>query len=266
MKLLNCQQGSPEWLQARAGCITASNFAEAISMVDGLTPQQKLYVDAIRDGKSSAEAGELAGYKTAVKPTETVKRAIEGLPVGRPSDASDKYAGDVALERISMLPYGEPPKAWVLERGHILEEDARMAYEWRTGNLASGSGIYKTDDDWFGYSADGSVRDDGLIEVKCPIDSKKIEAMWDTGDVSEYIHQMQGGMWITGRLWCDFIMYVPALKAIGQDLFVKRVMRDDNFIDDMVNRLTTFRLAVMAKEAKFRRGIPANSTSIQLAA
>lgn len=213
MKFIECQQGSPEWLQARAGAITASCFSDAISVL-------------VKNG--------------------TKRKA------GDPTAAAEKYAADIAIERISGKPYGEPPKAWVLNRGHEMEVLARAAYETRGGLLAMEAGICKTDDDWFGYSTDGLVADDGLIEIKCPIASDKIVEMFRTGDVSEYEHQMQGGMWITGRQWCDFIMFVPDLENAGRDLFVKRIHRDDDFIDAMVDRLMNFRATVEGLEAFFR--------------
>lgn len=257
MKFIACPQGTPEWMQARAGAITASMFSTAIAMVGGLTDQQQRYVDAIRAGATEESAAEAGGYKSKVKRTETVERAILGLRVGEPSDASKKYASDLAVERISGKPYGEPIKTWVMERGHEMEAKARMLYEARTGFMAMDGGIFKTDDDWFGYSSDGSIEGtpegDGLMEVKAPVDTQKIVAMWQTGDVSEYIHQMQGGMWITGRKWCDFIMYVPDLASVGKDLFVKRIYRDDDFINDMVEQLMGFRSNVLAMESFFRK-------------
>ena len=69
------------------------------------------------------------------------------------------------------------------------------------------------------------------------------------------IHQMQGGMWVTGRKWCDFIMYVPDLASVGKDLFVKRIYRDDDFINDMVEQLMGFRANVLAMESFFRKPI-----------
>lgn len=226
MKFIECNQGSAEWLQARAGAITASCFAEAISVLQKNGTKRK---------------------------------------AGDPTAAAEKYAGDLAIERISQKPYGEPPKAWVLERGHAMEVLAREAYETRHGLLAMESGIVKSEDDWFGYSTDGLVGDDGLIEIKCPIASDKIIDMLTTGDVSEYIHQMQGGMWITGRKWCDFIMYVPDLEPAGRDLFVKRIHRDDNFINDMVEKLMAFRGTVTKLEAFFR-GSPSNTNQLKQAA
>jgi len=227
MKFIAAPQGTPEWLQARAGAITASCFADAVSVL-------------------SRNSGE--------------KKA------GDPTDASDKYAGDVAIERISGKPYGEPPRAWVLERGHIMEAAARVVYETRFGLIAQESGIVKTDDDWFGYSTDGLVDDDGLIEIKCPVDSNKIMAMFNTGDTSEYDHQIQGGMWITGRQWCDFLMYVPDLETVGNDLYVKRIYRDEQFIEKLETDLMKFRARVQMTEAMLRRPIAAHQMQAKKAA
>ena len=201
MKFIEVPQGTPEWFAARVGKITASCFADAIS---------------------------------------TTSRNSGARKVGDPTAAAERYAADLAIERISSKQHGEPPKAWALERGHEMEAAARRLYEGRTGAYVTEAGICVTDDGVFGYSTDGLVDDDGLIEIKAPIDSSKILAMWQHGDTSEYDHQMQGGMWITGRKWCDFIMYVPDLAAAGKDLFVKRVFRDDAFIDDMAARLGKF--------------------------
>lgn len=203
MKFIECAQGTPEWHAARAGLCTASCFADAISLTSRASGKRK---------------------------------------AGDPTAAAERYAADLAIERAIGGPFGIPPKAWVLERGHELEKQARMRYEETRDTLVTvtEAGICVTEDDLFGYSTDGLVDDDGLIEIKCPIASDKILEMWDTGDVSEYIHQMQGGMWITGRKWCDFIMYVPDLAAIGKDLYVQRIYRDDAFIDAMVAQLVRF--------------------------
>lgn len=213
MRFIECAQGTTEWHAARCGKATASCFADAIS---------------------------------------TTSRASGKRKAGDPSAAAERYAADIAIERISGKPHGEPPKAWVLERGHEMEERARMVYEARTGAFVTEAGICVTDDDLFGYSTDGLVDDDGLIEIKAPIDSSKILAMWKTGDTSEYDHQMQGGMWITGRKYCDFLMYVPDLAPVGKDLYVKRVLRDDAFIDDMVQRLNEFWKIAAGYEAVLR--------------
>jgi exodeoxyribonuclease (lambda-induced) len=213
MNFVECNQGTEAWHAARCGKITASCFADAIS----------------RCQKKSGSRN-----------------------VGDPTAVAERYAADLAIERISGKPHGEPPKAWVLERGHEMEAAARRIYEGRTGAFVTEAGICLTDDGIFGYSSDGLCDDDGLIEIKAPIDSTKILAMWATGDTSEYDHQLHGGMWITGRKWTDFIMYVPDLAAVGKDLYVKRVFRDDAFIDAMVERLAWFDRLVQSNVAILR--------------
>jgi len=216
MIFVESKQGTPEWLQARAGACTASRFEDAISKLT---------------------------------------RASGAKKAGDPTAVSDRYAADLAIERISGKPHGEPVKAWILERGHEMEELARIKYEMRTEFPCEETGVVLTDDRKFGYSTDGMPGDEGLIEIKAPIDSTKILEMWETGDVSEYIHQMQGGMWISGRKWCDFIMFVPDLSSAGKDMYIKRIMRDDNFIDAMVEDLMAFDRRVQRYEAIFRKAV-----------
>ncbi|SOY56807.1 lambda exonuclease family protein [Cupriavidus taiwanensis] len=207
MILINCVQGSPEWLSARAGVITASKFRDA----------------------------------------------VDCLKSGAPSAKSTLYAAQVAIERISEEPCEEGFNSWQMKRGQELEPAARMAYEARTGNLASESGVVLTDDRLFGYSTDGLIEDDGLIEIKSLVSAIGVLEMWRTGDLSDYIHQIQGGMWLTGRKWCDFIMYAPQLKNVGKELYYRRVMRDDAFIEKMEPQLMAFAARVQENEHVLRQ-------------
>ncbi len=236
---IECQQGTEQWLQARAGLCTASEFALACETVGGLNAQQKKYVDLVLSGLSEKESATSAGYKS--KPTSS---AIDAALIGAlkivPSEGAQRYAAKIAIEIISGIPYGEPLRAWAIERGHIMEEEARRHYQAETGEFVTEAGICVSEDGFYGYSTDGLVGDDGLIEIKAPVDPLKIFALLRTHDLSEYMHQMQGGMWITDRQWCDFIMYVPDLAACGKSLFIKRVERDDVFIEKMSKELARF--------------------------
>jgi hypothetical protein len=222
MKFIECAQGTPEWHAARAGLCTASRFADAIS---------------------------------------TTTKASGKRKAGDPTAVAERYAADLAIERAIGGPFGIPPKAWMMDRGHELEKQARMRYEETRDTLVTvtEAGICVTEDDLFGYSSDGLCDDDGLIEIKCPVASDKIIEMWATGDVSEYEPQMQGGMWITGRKWCDFIMYVPDLAGVGKDLYVKRIYRDDAFIDAMVAQLVRFQSMV---DGFVKVLVPATATTL----
>lgn len=215
MKYVNCTQGSDAWHLARAGLITASRFSDARSKLK----------------KSSGN----------------------GKP-GDPSGAAIEYAWAVAIERVAGKPIGDVFETWQMRRGTQLEPHARMAYESATGNIACESGIALTDDGLFGYSSDGLVSDDGMIEIKCPAAYQKIGNTWANPEhaADEYIDQIMGGMWITNRKWCDLVIYCPSLEPVGKETFIKRIDRDDDYIEELEADLWQFKLLVDQYEAKLR--------------
>ena len=215
MIILNLPQGSTEWLYGRAGVATASRFCDARARL----------TRASKNGKAGDPAG----------------KAIE-------------YAWTVAMERIADQPLDQTFETWQMRRGSTLEPEARMAYEMKTGLLAGESGLLLTNDRAFGYSSDGLVGEDGLIEIKCPANCQKIGDIWRDPETStdEYIDQIQGGLWITGRKWCDFVMYCPWLASVGKDLFVKRVERDDDYIEELESDLMAFKALVGQYETLLR--------------
>lgn len=253
MKFIDVIQGSEEWHAARAGVTTASTFATAVSKSGGLTEQQAAYVAAIQAGKTETEAMAIAGYKAKPK-SETVSKALAGLRVTEPSEASTTLAIATAIERISGKPYGDTFETFAMRRGAEQEAFARMRYEARFETFVEEAGLALTDDGKFGYSTDGFVGDDGCIEIKVPLNTLKILRIIETGDISEYIHQIQGGLWLTGRKWCDFVLGVPDLAVLnnGNDLFVKRVHRDEDFIEALEADLLEFDARVTEYEFKLR--------------
>ena len=107
-----------------------------------------------------------------------------------------------------------------MARGHLLEPYACDLYaehfapvtECGFVTLTTATGV-------LGYSPDGLVGDDGLIEIKCPRPKTHLKSLL-TGEVpSEYDPQVQTGLAVTGRLWCDYISYAPGLP-----LFVQRCL------------------------------------------
>ena len=80
-----------------------------------------------------------------------------------------------------------------------------------------------------GASPDGMVSSSGLIECKCPDTKTHIETILSGSAPSKYIPQMQWQMACTGREWCDFVSFDPRMP-MAQQLFIKRVERDDKYI------------------------------------
>lgn len=216
MMLLDLIQGSDEWLQARAGVITASRFSDARGKLS----------KASKNGKA-----------------------------GDPTGDAIKYAWTIAMERIAGKSLDDTFVTWQMRRGTELESPARVTYEARTGQLVEESGLVLTDDRLFGYSTDGFISDDGMVEIKCPAACDKIGAIWANPDAAaaEYIDQINGGLWITGRLWCDLIVYCPWLESVGKDLFIKRIHRDDNAIESLEADLMGFAAMVQENERLLRQ-------------
>ncbi len=118
------------------------------------------------------------------------------------------------------------------DRGTEYEEQARQAYQAYTGNEIAKCGFMK---DEYGYSPDGLVGEDGLIELKTRLDDLQIELLLDGRVPSEHIAQIQGGLMVSGRQWCDFSAYSPGLPV-----FISRVERDEEYIENLRKELEKF--------------------------
>lgn len=254
MIILNCTQGSDEWLQGRAGCITASMFGVARSRINGLDAKQQTYVDAMLAGHGETKAMELAGYKSGPR-AEVVRRALDGETVGEPSGAALTYAFRLAVERIGGAPLDDGFETWQMKRGHELEPEARMEHEIQTGHIVQQVGLVKTDDGVFGASADGFINDDGGAEYKCFLSPDKLRSFHIDNDASDVIDQVQGCMWITGRKWWHIGMYCPLLKPVGRQLWWREFKRDDDYIEKLEADLWEFKLLVDGYEKQLRGNV-----------
>lgn len=250
--VIECRQGSPAWVQARVGAVTASMFAEVRKRVSGLNEQQGNYVAAVMAGADEAQAMKEAGYKMPPR-AEVVKRALAGEKVGDFSDAAKDYAFRLAVERISGEPLDEGGfSTYAMRRGQELEPEARDAHSFERGLAVMPAGFVATDDRKFGASADGLIGLDGGAEYKCLIDPARIREIVLSRNIDEFKDQVQGGMWITGRKWWHFCLYCPALASVGKALTVFEVARDDDYIEAMEADLIEFDGLVCRYEAALR--------------
>ena len=249
MIVIEAEQGSAEWHQARAGVIMASMFKIVRSKVGLLDEKQQRYVNAIRSGFTVEGAKDAAGYKS--RPTSsTIDRALAGEKIGEPSEGAKSYARRLALERICGAVLSDDFETWAMRRGREMEPDARRAHEIRAGVMVETCGLVLTGDRLFGASADGLIDDDGGAEYKCLVSPDEIYKVW-ADDISEYIDQVQGGMWLTGRVWWDFVMYCPALAPVGRDLYLRRIPRDDAYIEALESDLIDFNRLVEQYKREF---------------
>lgn len=81
--------------------------------------------------------------------------------------------------------------------------------------------IMEEDGFQLGFSPDGLVGDDGLVEIKSRRPKKQITTVLADEVPAENIAQIQAGLLVTGRAWCDYVSYSGGLA-----LYVKRVYPD----------------------------------------
>jgi len=120
-----------------------------------------------------------------------------------------------------------------MERGIILEAEARQVYQETMPADVTQAGFITNYG--HGYSPDGLIGDDGLIEIKCPKQNTHTKYLYQGKVPSDYYAQVQGGLYITGRSWCDFISYHPNFGE--RKLFIFRSYRDEEFIGALAKNL-----------------------------
>jgi hypothetical protein len=219
--LHECKQGSPDWLNARAGVITASEFNKA-----------RARMKVARDGKQKGDF----------------------------TDAALDYAFQKAIERISRVPLDENHVTWQMKRGHELEPAARICHEdllaRRGGDLSNTmvleAGFMTTPDGIFGCSVDGLIGEHGGSEYKCLTAAAKLRKVILNDDISDYMDQIQGCMAISGRSWWHFGLYCPALKPVHMEFQMMEVERDDDYIDELWRDLLAFKVVVDGYEQALR--------------
>ena len=181
------------------------------------------------------------GVITASMVSEARKRLKSGPNKGDYTTAAHNYAFKLAVERIKGAPCDHDDfETWAMRRGKELEHDARLKHEARIGEFIEQAGVVLTDDRKFGFSTDGFIGDDGISEYKCFTDSSKVRAILFQESDEEVIDQVQCGLWITGRRWCDFVLYYPDLECVGLELTIKRIERDEAYIEALEADLMEF--------------------------
>lgn len=141
----------------------------------------------------------------------------------------DQLIGERITEEAAELPF--QTKATI--RGHEQEGVALSLYEAREEVKVQKVGIILNRG--IGYSPDGLVGTDGLIEIKTKLPKFQVGVILSGEVPKEHVAQCQGGLWASDREWIDFISYWP-----GMPLFVKRMHRDESMIRKIAERVKLF--------------------------
>jgi len=140
-------------------------------------------------------------------------------PTGKLAD-NDKvraHVYEVAAQRLTGRTE-DTFQSFEMMRGHEEERLARNMYAQHYAPVAECGFIER---DGVGYSPDGLVGEDGMIEIKSAKQRIQVERLCANVCPPEHYAQIQTGLYVTGRAWCDFISY-----SNGMPMMVVRVLPD----------------------------------------
>ena len=202
MKIIDVDQNSDEWMQARLGIPTASMFATVMAKGEGIV--RRTYMRKL--------AGEI----------------ITGAPAENYTNAA-------------------------MDRGHVMEDEARSLYAFQRDVDPELVGFVTNDDGTVGASPDSLVGADGILEIKSAAPHILIDAIVANKFPAKHIAQCQGQLWIAERDWIDIAIYWP-----GMPLFVKRARRDSAYIANLVDEVERFNddLAALVERVRRYDGAP----------
>lgn len=112
-----------------------------------------------------------------------------------------------------------------MQRGHDDEGFAKFEYSKHFAPVSDCGFITNSElgDFVLGYSPDGLVGSTGLIECKSRKPKYQIETLidWDRSQKipAEYMAQIQTGLLVTGRDWCDLISYCGGLPMLTMRVY-----------------------------------------------
>ncbi len=187
----------------------------------------------------------------ALQRTETWHQERMGIPTasnfdkiytgtGLPSKQATTYMNEILAHMA--LGYdpdyqstgGAMASEWV-QRGVDMEIEAALWYEGKTGEDIEHVGFVINEAGNAGCSPDGLLGCDGGLEIKCPKHSTHIGYWLNHKLPVKYVPQVQGSLWITGRLWWDFVSYHPEIKPM-----LIRVERNEKYIEGLASAVNVF--------------------------
>lgn len=255
--VIDAPQRSAEWFDARLGNVTGSKAKDVIRYIEDVT-MKNAAIRAILNIKAvTAAVRESPEYNELLEKSGVELFTMAEMEIPE-SAARLMYRKTRVAERLTRMPPQETFVSKAMQWGQANERLALAEYQLVTKN--------KVDEAYFllhptlrcGASPDGHVTDTvtgeyGVLEIKC-LESHNhlynIAMMKEAPE--EYIVQCQMEMWLANVDFCDFVGYdsrVPGKLKI----FIQRIRRDDDFIDNILEPEITAFLEQVDKDERYFR-------------
>lgn len=235
--LPNLEQRSPEWYEQRRGIVTASMVGQLIATrklgaIDYDCPECGASTDNPCIGKRSP-----APIKTLHPARAEHARNQSSSTIIEPAsnDTSRSLTALLVAERITG--YTEP--TFInddMQRGIEDEPLARDKYAEHYAPVTEVGFMIR--DDWgfkLGYSPDGLVGDDGLVEIKSRRQKTQLTTILADTVPIENMAQLQCALLVSGRKWIDYVSWCG-----GMPMYPKRVYPQPKWFDAIIGAVRMF--------------------------
>lgn len=220
------EQRSDEWYAARAGIVTASTVgrlltisapgADAYQCPDCAAPAYSPCV-SLRNATPIKTAHSMRTARSA----EMARAAVPIIEVAD-NDTARALIATLAAERITGK-VDDIPMSADMWRGVEDEPLARAHYAEHHAPVDEVGFMVREDNGLrLGYSPDGLVRDNGLVEFKSRLQRKQVEVFLADEVPAVNMAQLQAGLLVSGREWIEYCSFTP-----GMPMYRKRIEPDD---------------------------------------
>lgn len=254
---IGAEHGTDEWHDERRGLVTASVVGRLIttrtlSGIDyacpecGSAPLSPCLSKVRRAGEVGAPIKSLHPDRTAVAADACSPPVLEV--------ADNDYS-----RGLTMTLFAERVTGWTednfvnadMYRGIMCEPIARDVYSKYNAKAAESGFMRHDDDGWtLGYSPDGVVGDDGLIEIKAPRAKTHLATILADEMPAQHMPQCQAGLLVTGREWIDYVSFCGGLP-----LYVKRVFPDPAWFAVLEAACRRFEATVAEMTARYESSV-----------
>lgn len=251
LRIIDAEQRSQEWHEARRGILTASSIGQLVGPRRHTSSEVDCPGCLALPGAPCVSTRTGAPIRTAHPERAAAARDTEPTIDILDTDAARDLVTRLVSERITGW-VEDTYQSAAMMRGILDEPVARQVYSEHIAPVIE-CGLMVRDDDGIrvGYSPDGLVGDDGLIEIKSRIPKRHLADILAGVVPAEHVAQVQTGLYVSGRAWCDYVSY-----SGGMPLWTVRMTPDPQWADairaaavafeTVADRMTTEYLAAVA--------------------
>lgn len=246
------EQGTEEWHDQRRGLVTASVVGKLITV----GPPAAISV-ACPTCNARPDFPCMSVAKKESTPIKSLHDARCKAAESRPpvySVADNETSRGLTMTLIAERVAGwteDTPMTSDMWRGVEHEPYARDVYVENVAPVEVVGFMLREEKDWMlGYSPDGLVGDDGLLEIKCPRAKTHVATILADEVPAYYMPQLQAGLLVSGRKWIDFVSFCGGLP-----LYRKRVLPDPEWFAAITAACKAFEQTAAQTVADYRERV-----------